>query len=156
MAAQMKHSELAAKLVVDGCLAIVAGKVQGKMPMEGTPVTALERKELGLRDGGKTVFYPLNESGVFLDLNRTAGSVFFADYDFDRAMPAIDAALKRAYPQAKQVKDSPHPRKKNFRFRSYEVDFGNGRLAILELDAPDANAKQRKFVARVFPQARKN
>jgi hypothetical protein len=156
VAAQMKHSELAAKLVVDGCLAIIAGNVQGKMPMEGVPVTELERNELGLRQGGKTMFYPLNESGVFLDLNRTTGSVFFADYDFDRALPAIDAALKRAYPQAKQLKDSPHPRKKNFRFRSYEVDFGNGRLAILEVDSPEAAAKRRKFVARIFPQARKN
>jgi len=154
--AQMKHSELAAKLVVDGCLAVVAGKVQGKMPMEGVQVTELERNELGLRQGGQTIFYPLNESGVFLDLNRTTGSVFFADFDFDRAMPAIETALKRAYPQAKQLKDTPHPRKKNFRFRSYEVDFGNGRLALVELDSPEATAKNRKFVARIFPQARKN
>jgi hypothetical protein len=152
----MKHSELAAKLVVDGCLAIAAGKVQGQMPMEGEAVTEIERAELGLHGGGKTIFYPLKESGVFLDLNRTTASVFFADFDFDRAMPAIDAALKRAYPQAKQLKDSPHPRKKNFRFRAYEVDFGGGRLAVLEMDSPEASAKQRKFVARVFPQARKN
>jgi hypothetical protein len=152
----MKHSELAAKLVVDGCLAIVAGAVQGKMPMEGVPVTELERDELGLRQGGKTIFYPLSESGVFLDLNRTTASVFFADFDFDRAMPAIDAALKRAYPQAKQLKDTPHPRKKNFHFRSYEVDLGNGRLALVELDSPETAAKKRKFVARIFPQARKN
>ncbi|MFZ2031991.1 MAG: hypothetical protein WAU68_16890 [Vitreimonas sp.] len=152
----MKHSELAAKLVVDGCLAIIAGNVQGKMPMEGEAVTDLERAELGLRQGGRTVFYPLRESGVFLDLNSTTGSVFFADHDFDRAMPAIDSALKRAYPQAKQLKDSPHPRKKNFRFRSYEVDFGNGRLALVELDSPEASAKRRKFVARVFAHARKN
>jgi hypothetical protein len=152
----MKHSELAAKLVVDGCLAMVAGKVQGKMPMEGVAVTELERSGLGLRPGGKTIFYALSESGVFLDLDHTTASVFFADFDFDRALPAIDSALKRAYPQAKQLKDTPHPRKKDFRYRSYEVDFGSGRLALVELESPEASAKQRKFVARVLPQARKN
>jgi hypothetical protein len=156
MAGQLSHSELAAKLVVDGCLAIIAGNVQGKLPVEGVPVTALERNELGLRQGGKTAFYPLKQSGVFLDLNGTSGSVFFADQDFDRALQALDAALKRAYPKAKQLKDSPHPRKKNHRFRSYEVDFGNGKLALVEVDAPDAAAKKHKFIARIFPMARKN
>ncbi|MBS0385760.1 MAG: hypothetical protein JSS00_10485 [Proteobacteria bacterium] len=152
----MSHSELAAKLVVDGCLAIAAGTVQGRLPIEGMAVTELERAELGLPQGGKTVFYPLRESGVFLDLSGAGASVFFADHDFDRALPALDSALKRAYPSAKQSKDSPHPRKKNHRFRTYEVDFGNGKLALIEVDAPEAAARRRKFVARVVPMMRKN
>ena len=156
MAGQFSHSELAAKLVVDGCLAMIAGNVQGKMPMEGVPVTQLERGELGLRRGGTTVFYPLKESGVFLDLHSANASVFFADHDFDRALATLDAALKRAHPRAKQLKDGPHPRKRYFRFRSYEVDLGGGKLALVEVDAPEAAATKHKFVARIYPMARKN
>jgi hypothetical protein len=156
MAGQLSHSELAAMLVVDGCLAIVAGAVKGKLPVEGMPVTEIERVDLGLRQGGKTAFYPLKESGVFLDLHGTIGSVFFADQDFDRALPALDAALKRAYPRVRQHEDSPHPRKKNYRYRSYEVDFGDGRLALVEVDAPEASATKRTFVARIIPMTRKN
>ncbi len=152
----MSHSDLAAKLVVEGCLAMVAGTVQGKMPVEGIAVTELERSELGLRQGGRTAFYPLKESGVFIDLHGSSASVFYADHDCERALSALDAALKRAYPGAKQAKDTPHPRKRNHRFRSYEIDFGNGKLAVVEVDAPEAGAKRRKFIARIYPMARKN
>lgn len=151
----MSHSELAAR-IVEGCVMMVAGDIKGSLPMEGIPLTDLERADLGLAQGGRTAFYPLKESGVFLDLNRSTCSVFFADYDFDRALAAVEAAVKRAYPQAKQIKDGPHPSLKDYRFRAYEIDLGGGKLALLELDAPGANADKRKFVARVDAQARKN
>ena len=155
MTNQMSHSELAAQ-IVEGCIMMVTGDVKGSLPMEGIPLTELERADLGLRQGGRTAFYPLKESGVFLDLDRSTCSVFFADYDFDRALPAIEAALKRAYPQAKQIKDGPHPRMKDYQFRAYEIGLGGGKVALLELDLPGANASTRKFVARVDAQARKN
>ncbi|MBI3438008.1 MAG: hypothetical protein HY054_05050 [Proteobacteria bacterium] len=156
MATQISASELAAKLVVDGCLATVAGAVQGTVPIEGMSVTELERAELGLAQGGKTVFYPLGKNGVFLDLSGTSASVFYSDQDFDRALPALDAALKRAHPNAKQVKDTPHPRKKDYRFRSYEVDFGNGKLAVVEVDAAEKAAREHTFAVRIMPMARRN
>lgn len=155
MASELSHSELAAK-IVEGCIMMVAGDIKGSLPMEGIPLSDLERADLGLAQGGRTAFYPLKESGVFLDLNRSTCSVFFADYDFDRALPAVEAALKRAYPRAKQIKDGPHPSLKDYRFRAYEIDLGGGKLALVELDAPGANASKRKFVARVDAQARKN
>lgn len=156
MANQITHSELAAKLVVDGCLAMIAGAVQGKLPVQGMTVTDLERVQLGLAQGGKTLFYPLKESGVFLDLHGANGSVFFADHDFDRGLPALEAALKRAYPNAKKLKDSPHPRKQHYRYRSYEIDFGNGKLALLEVEAPEKAADKHRFQASVAAMARKN
>ena len=155
MASQMSHSELAAT-IVEGCIAMVAGTVKGTLPMEGIPLTELERADLGLAQGGRTAFYPLTESGVFLDLDRSTCSVFFADHDFDRALPAVEAAVRRSYPQAKQIKDGPHPRLKDYRFRAYEIDLGGGKVALLELDAPEAKASERKFVARVDAQGRKN
>ena len=155
MTSQMSHSELAAQ-IVEGCIAMVSGAPKAPLPMEGMPLSELERADLGLAQGGRTAFYPLKESGVFLDLNRSTCSVFFADYDFDCALPAVETAVKRAYPQAKQIKDGPHPRLKDYRFRAYEIDLGGGKVALLELDAPEAKASKRKFVARVDAQARKN
>jgi hypothetical protein len=155
MASELSHSELAAK-IVEGCIMMVAGDMKGSLPMDGIPLSELERAELGLAQGGRTAFYPLKESGVFLDLNRSTCSVFFADYDFDRALPVVEAALKRAYPRAKLIKDGPHPSLKDYRFRAYEIDLGGGKLALVELDTPGANASKRKFVARVDAQARKN
>ena len=155
MASELSHSELAAT-IVEGCITMVAGDMQGALPIEGIPLSDLERADLGLAQGGRTAFYPLKQSGVFLDLNRSTCSVFFADHDFDRALPAVEAALKRAYPRAKQVKDGPHPSLKDYRFRAYEIDLGGGKLALVELDVPGANASQRKFVARVDAQARRN
>jgi hypothetical protein len=150
------HSEIAAKLVVEGCLGMIAGTVAGRMPITPMVVTELERSDLGLPQGGKTLFYPLSESGVFFDMHQSTGTVFFADHDFDRALPAIEGALKRSYPNARQIKTGPHPRKKAFLFRAYEIDLGKGRIALLEIDAPESSAKRRKFVARVIAQARKN
>src|SRR5512143_2207468 len=97
MTSQMSHSELAAQ-IVEGCIMMVAGDIKGALPMEGIPLTELERADLGLAQGGQTAFYPLKESGVFLDLHRSTCSVFFADFDFDRALPAVEATLRRAYP----------------------------------------------------------
>src|SRR6185312_4066762 len=126
MASEIRHSELAAQ-IVEGCVAMAAGAVKGSLPIEGIPLSDLERAELGLAQGGKTAFYPLKESGVFLDLDRSTCSVFFADHDFDRALGAVEAALKRAYPRAKQIKDGPHPNLREYRYRAYEIDLGRGR-----------------------------
>jgi hypothetical protein len=156
MATQISASELAAKLVVEGCLAHVTGTVQGALPVEGAALTELERADLGLAQGGKTIFYALGENGVFLDLAGTNASVFYSDQDFERALPALDVALKRAYPGAKQVKDTQHPRKKDFRFRSYEVDLGQGKLAVLEVDVAERAAREHTFMVRIVPMARKN
>ncbi len=62
----MTHSQLAATLFVDGCLANVAGAVRGAAPIEPVVLTELERNDIGLKQGGHTLFYPLPPSGVFV------------------------------------------------------------------------------------------
>ena len=42
----LTHGELATKLIVEGCLAHIAGKVQGKMPIEPVILTELDRTDL--------------------------------------------------------------------------------------------------------------
>jgi hypothetical protein len=156
MSSKLTHSQLAAVIVVDGALAHIAGAVQGKMPVQGMQVTMLERADLGLTQGGVTFFYPVDSSGVFFDMNGAVASVFFADADYDEALATVEAAMKRAYPKSKQIKDGLHPRKEKFKYRAYEVDAGNGKLALVEFDIPTSNAQQKRFETRVIAQARKN
>lgn len=151
--AGMSHSELAAKLIVEGCVAHAAGKVQGKMPMPPIPLSELERADIGLKQGGQTLFYPLPPTGVFIDMGGVVASVWFTQADSDRGLGAVEKALKHAFPRAKQLKDGAHPTEKDMRQRLYEIDFGGSRLAALELDYPARGAE--KFVARISAQARK-
>jgi len=156
MSSKLTHSQVAAAIVVEGALAHVAGAVKGKMPVQGMAVTMLERADLGLSQGGLTFFYPVDSSGVFFDMHGAVASVFFADADYDEALATIEAAMKRAHPKAKQIKDGPHPRKEKYKYRAYEVDVGNGKLALVEFDVPTSGAQQKRFEARVVAQARKN
>ena len=151
--AGMKHSELAAKLIVEGCVAHAAGQVRGEMPVAPVSLTELERADIGLAQGGATLFYPLPPTGVFIDMAGTSATVWFTQADSDLALEALDRALKSAYPRTKQLKDSVHSSQKDVRERAYEVDFGNSRLALIEVEYPARGST--KFVARVAGMARK-
>lgn len=149
-----KITELAAKLFVEGCLASIAGTVQGRMPIAPKTLSEMERAEVGLEQGGNTVFYPLPPTGVFLDMNGAVATVFFSGADAQRGLDAVEAAMKRAYPNTKQIKEETDPADKDRRKRSYQVDFGNSRLGLVEIHYPQRAG--HPFTARVTAQARKN
>lgn len=151
--AAMSHSQLATKLVVEGCLAHVAGDVQGKMPVIPIPLTMLERADIGLKQGGQTLFYPLSQTGVFLDLDGATATVWFTSDESDQALGALETAIKRAYPGAKQLKDEPHPTDARLRARSYQVELGNSRMALVQIEYPNKGGVQ--FRARVVGQVRR-
>jgi hypothetical protein len=152
-ASAMSHSQLATKLIVEGCLAHVAGDVQGKMPVVPIPLTMLERADIGLKQGGQTLFYPLPPTGVFLDLSGAAATVWFTSDASDQALGALETAMKRAYPSAKQLKDEPHPTDARLRARSYQVDLGNSRMALVQVEYPNKGGVQ--FLTRVVGQVRR-
>lgn len=156
MAAGLTHSQLATKLLVEGCLANIAGNVQGRMPVAPVALTHIERADIGLPEGGNTLFYPLATTGVFFDLEGPKATVWFTDADYDRALDLFEAAMKRAFPRTKQLKDVANPKEANVRFRAYEVDFGNSRLAVVEVDYAKRGAATKRFAVRVTAQARKN
>ncbi len=153
--AGLTHSQVAVKLIVEGCLASVAGRVRGKMPIEPVPLTDLERADIGMAQGANTVFYPVLPTGVFLDLAGTQATVWYNQADADRAMDALDAAMKRAYPKTKQTKDAEHPSDAEMRWRVYEIDFGNARLALMEVEYPARGKPPKRFLVRILPQMRK-
>ncbi|MBC7768961.1 MAG: hypothetical protein H7124_09250 [Phycisphaerales bacterium] len=153
--AGMTHSQLAAKLVVEGALANIAGNVQGKMPIESIVLSELERADIKLAQGGTTLFFPLPPTGVFFDMHGPQASVWFTDADFTRGLDVLEAAMKKAFPKTKQLTDGASPTEKNIRLRSYEVDFGNRRLAHVEVEHAASSAQAKRFVVRVTAQARK-
>jgi len=154
-AAGMSHSQLAAMLAVNGCLAHIAGGVRGAVPVEAVPVTELERNDIGLKQGGQTFFYPLPpEAGVFLDLNGAEASVWYNFGDIERGLAAVEQAMKQAYPRAKQLKDETHPTERGMRRRSYEVDLGNRRAALVALEYPDRGGPKH-FAAHIVAQQRR-
>lgn len=150
--AGLTHARLATKLIVEGCLAAVAGNPQGQMPIAATLLTDLERSDIGLKQTGNTVFYPLPPTGVFFDMDGAVATVWFMQADSDKALGLLEAELKRAYPRAKQLKDGAHPVDQAMRMKSYEVDFGNSRVALVEIDYPARGSL--RFTTRVVAQKR--
>lgn len=152
-AAGLTHSQLAAKLIVEGCLAHIAGNVQGRMPVEPIPLTELERADLGLAQGGHGFFYPLPPTGVFFDMHGAKATVLVPSGEAKGTVEAVEAAIKKAFPRVKQLSDVASEREPNVHTRSLEVDFENGRLAVVEIDY--AKRGPARFTARVIAQARR-
>lgn len=151
-AAGFSHSQIAAKLV-EGCLAHIAGNVQGKMPITPTQVTELQRADVGLKQGGQTLFYPIGDTGVYIDLTGATATVWYMRGDFDRGLQALEELLKKGH-KTKQLKDEAGGGPKQ-RTRSYEVDLGNKRLAYVVAEYAERGAQTERFLVRVGAQVRK-
>jgi hypothetical protein len=151
-AAGLTNSQVAAKLV-EGCLAHIAGNVQGKMPISPAPVTELERASVGLKQTGQTMFYPLGDSGVFIDLDGAIVTIWYVGGDYDRGLQALEGVLKAGH-KVKQLKDDAAGVPKQ-RIRSYEVELGGKRLAHVVADYAERGAQQERFRVRIVAQVRK-
>lgn len=149
--AGLTHSQVAVMLT-DGALAHIAGNVQGKMPMKPESVADIDRASVGLRPGGQTLLYRVAKDGVFVDLTGSLATIWFVDADFDRALAATDALVKKY--RSKQVKDEALEVPKHRR-RVYEVDFGNGRLATVNVEYAERGADPQRFRVIVAAFARK-
>lgn len=153
-AAGLTHSKLAAKLV-EGCLAHIAGdKIPGQLPIAPMQATELQRAEVGLKQGGQTFFYPLGDSGVYLDLSGSVATIWYMNGDFDQGLQALEALLKSER-RSKQLKDETLPEPKQ-RARSYEVELGGGRLAHVVAEYAERGAARQRFLVRVGAQVRKS
>jgi len=156
MASGATHSQIAAQLIIEGCLANVAGKVQGRMPISPMVLTELERADIGLKQGGNTVFYPIPPTGVFLDLDGAQATVWYNQADATQALAVVEHGLKQVYPRARQLKDEAHMRDADMRVRSYEVDCGGGRVALVEFEYPAPGKAASRFTTRVIAQQRRS
>jgi hypothetical protein len=150
-AAGLTHSQVAVMLI-DGALAHIAGNVQGKMPMKPERIEDIDRGSVGLKQGGQTLLYRVAKDGVFIDLTGSMATIWFVDADFDRALAATDALLKKY--RSKQTKDEALEAPKHRR-RVYDVDLGNGRLATVNVEYAERGADPQRFRVIVAAFARK-
>jgi len=154
MAAGLTHSQFAAQLVARSLLHI-AGKPLDKPAIAPVPVTELERASVGLKQGGQTMYYPLNrDTGVYFDLAGAVATVWYVNGDYDRGLSALDDALKASGFKVKQLKDDPAGAPKQ-RLRSYEVDLGGGRLAHVMAHYAERGGQPERFLVSVGAQVRK-
>jgi hypothetical protein len=144
-----KHSEVVAQLVVEAAIAGIAGTVRGKFPIAPVILNAQQCGELGLSPGSNTMFYPLDKSGVFYEVDEARSTIWYTGADAPKALSAVENAVKRAYPNAKQAKDENDPRETDMRVRTYDVKLPQGRLAIVQLSYPTPQSRAPKFVAQV-------
>ena len=149
------HAEFAAKLVLEGCLPIVAGKPLSKMPIEALPLQREEQLRLGLDPAGLSVFYPLGETGVFLHMKGSRARVWFGEADCDTAVKIFERELKRDHPKAKLTKQVKHPEERDMSVRIYRVEFDKNHLADIELTYPTGKAAKQQFWARVHAWERR-
>jgi len=144
-----KHSEVVAQLVVEAAIAGIAGTVRGKFPIAPVILNAEQCGELGLPPGSNTMFYPLDKSGVFYDVDEARSTIWYTGADASKALSAVENAVLRAYPTAKQAKDDTDAREADMRVRTYDVKLPQGRLAIVQLSYPTPQSRAPKFVAQV-------
>lgn len=154
MSTGLAPSALAATLAVDGALAMIAGKVQGKAPVEGVPLQPEERRKLALSPQGLTVFYAAGEDGVFFDMADDKATIWYNGGDCDQGIGAFENNLKQAYPATKYLGETPNPSDATMRSRGYEVDLGQGRLAVIDATFPASATSKRQFALRVFAKKR--
>jgi hypothetical protein len=151
-AAGYTNSQLAAK-IVEGCLAHIAGNLQTKLPIQPIVVADLDRAMAGLQKGGQTHFYPLGESGVFVDFNGSVATIGYVKGDYERGLDALETAMKAKH-RVKQLKDDARGAPKQ-RVRSYEVELGGKRLAHVIAEYAERGAQEERFFVRVVAQVRK-
>lgn len=149
-------SELTARLAIEGTVAAIAGTVKGQLPVAPRVLGPKERSELGIAQEGDFLFYPIGETGVFFYTHGAFTTIWYTGPESARGLGALDALLQRMFPQAKLVSDGPHKTDANFAARSYDVNLGAGRLALVEALYPAAGGRDLKFSVRVTAMAIKN
>ncbi|MBL8550055.1 MAG: hypothetical protein JNJ73_08710 [Hyphomonadaceae bacterium] len=147
----MSPGEVAARVIVDFCLPMIQGKRVAHAPVLGRQLEGEEKAEIGGSADGVTMVFDTLQGSVFCDLADARALIWYREADSEAAPGLLDAALKRAYPAAKQLEEVPHPQQRAMRVRAYEVDLGDGKLSRLEVGfpLPGAPPQDRGFVVRV-------
>lgn len=152
----MKHSEVAAKLAVEGAVAAIGGTVKGTLGMTPRVITPQEKAELGMADIGDTLFYAVGEGGVFFHTDGAFTTIWFAGGDYDKGVQALDSLVKKHYPDAKRVKDEPHAEQPGYNLRTYDIRLPGNHLAIVDSIYVTRSDADKKFMIRVTAMARQN
>lgn len=152
----MKHSEVAAKLAIEGAVAAIGGSVKGALGLTPRVIGAKEKADLGIADEGQTLFYEVGDGGVFFHTDGAFTTIWFGGGDNGKGIDALDAAVKRSHPDAKRVKDEAHATEAGMRLRTYDIRLQQNHLAIVDAIYPSGPTQNPKFLIRVTAMARQN
>jgi hypothetical protein len=156
MFGQMKHSEVAAKLAIEGAVAAIGGTVKGQLGLTPRVLGAHEKIDLGMADIGETLFYEVGDSGVFFHTDGAHTMIWYINADYDKGITAIDTQIKRNQPGAKQTVDEPHKEEAGFNLRTYDIKLPNNHLAIVDVIYVTGRVQQPRFMIHVTAMARQN
>lgn len=152
----MKHSEVAAKLAIEGAVAAIAGTVKGTLGLKPRVLGPQQKADLGMSDVGDTLFYEVGDSGVFFHTDGAFTTIWFADGDYDKGASVLDSLIRKHYPDAKQVKDEPHSTEPGLNLRTYDIKLPGNHLAIVDTVYAAGASSTKKFMIRVTAMARQN
>lgn len=147
-------SQLAAALVVDTCVPIVKGDWNKKASVQGVELLPDQRARLGFPADGLATVYEIGDAQVFMHFLGPTATVLYTRGDTDKGVSTIDAALKKAYPTLKQMRDIDHPRGGKKKLRVYEGDLSADRHCTVEVDYPAAGGDP-KVVVRITAYQRR-
>jgi hypothetical protein len=150
VAAALTHQDMAIKLVVEGALRIVRGQKPAQMPIEALPLTDEEKEKAGANPKALVVFYPVGDTGVFLQMLGHQARVWFTGADCDGVVAKLEQAINTAYPGSTFNEEKPHMFAPKTNVRLYNVPVDDKRFATVEATYPiDREAKQQ-FAVRVY------
>jgi hypothetical protein len=156
MMAQMKHSEVAAKLAIEGAVAAIGGTVKGQIGLTPRVLGRHEKIDLGMADIGDTLFYEVGDSGVFFHTDGAYTTIWYTGADYDKGLAALEAQIKRHQPSAKLAKEEPHAEEQGFSIRTYDIKLQNNHLAIVDVIYAKDRVQEPRFMIRVTAMARQN
>ena len=153
---KMKHSEVAAKLAIEGAVAAIGGTVKGTIGIKPQELSPDDKADLAITDNGPALFYELDQGGVVLQSDGAHTVIWYLGADYDKALNVLDALVKKRYPDATQSKDEPHATESNYRLRTYDIKLPGNHLALVDTIYADGRVQNPKFMIRVTAMARQN
>jgi hypothetical protein len=153
--AELTHAELTAKLVAEGCLNIVQGRPPAKMPVEALVLGKEDKEVAGANPDALVVFYPVGDTGVFMQMGGHQARVWYHNVDTDGALETLEKAIYAAHGNARFVTHSPHPTP-GMGTRLYRLEVDPKRFAVIEATFPIDRTLPQQFVVRVYAQERTN
>lgn len=154
--AKLTHSEVAAKLAIEGAVAAIGGTVKGTIGLTPTMLSEQEKADMGWPYIGDTLFYPVDSSGVFFNTDGAFTTIWFVGGDFDKGLATLDKLLMQKYPDAKRVKDEPHAEHPGNNLRTYDIRLASNHLAIVDTVYATNRTNEKRFMIRITAMARQN
>lgn len=153
-APELTHAQFLAMLVADGCLPIVKGKLPTKMPVEAVVLDHAHREKLEIPPGALAVFYPVGETGVFMQMHGSHARIWYTGIDTDGALATFESELHRAHPSAVFVEQGPHPEVPGSNVRVYRLDIDPTHFVEIEATYPIDRRVNQQFIVRLHGRQR--